>query len=74
MRAGIPNNDTRAHTITLYTDRKAFCSQLHLPSKNTIYLLLVDDQGRVIWRCEGHITETKATNLKQQIETRSSLS
>ena len=74
MRAGIPNHDTRAHTITLYTDRKAFRSQLHLPSDDTIYLLLVDEQGKVVWRCEGPITNQKATNLKQQIETRSHLS
>ncbi len=71
MRAGIPNNNTRAHTITLYTDRKAFRSQLQLPSSDTMYLLLVDDKGKVVWRCEGPLTEIKTTNLIQQIETRS---
>ena len=71
MRAGIPNKKTRAHTITLYTDRKAFRSQLQLPSTDTMYVLLVDDDGKVVWRCEGPLTETKSTILSQQIETRS---
>lgn len=71
MRAGIPNKKTRAHTITLYTDRKAFRSQLQLPSADTMYILLVDDEGKVVWRCEGPLTDKKATILSQQIETRS---
>ncbi len=53
MRAGIPDQHTRAATITLYTDKSAFMEALDLPGDHTIYVLLLDSDGNVLWREAG---------------------
>ncbi len=53
MRAGIPDRQTRAATITLYTDRSAFMEALDLPGDDTIYVLLLDNAGNVLLRDVG---------------------
>lgn len=65
MRAGIPDRTARAQTITLYLDKEAFRSALDLPSEEMIYALLVDRQGRVLWRAEGPFSEEKGRELEQ---------
>ena len=50
MRYGIPDKAVRETTITLYTNVSAFNRALGLGSTRTIYVLLVDRQGRVLWR------------------------
>jgi hypothetical protein len=64
MRAGIPDRTAREQTITLYLDKEAFRAALDLPSEETIYALLVDRQGRVLWRAEGPFTEAKGRELE----------
>ncbi len=70
MRAGIPDQTAREQTITLYLDKEAFRSALNLPSEETIYALLVDRQGRVLWRAEGPFTEEKGRDLEQFLRAR----
>jgi hypothetical protein len=70
MRAGIPDRTVREQTITLYLDKEAFRSSLDLPSEETIYALLVDRQGRVLWRTEGPFTEAKGHELEQVLGAR----
>ena len=67
MRAGIPDPDARRHTLTAYTDLRAFAQALDLPSLDTIYLLLLDAEGEIVWRSSGEVTETKATALAEAI-------
>lgn len=67
MRRGIPDKKARERTITLYTDKKAFTEALQLPTENTIYALLVDRSGKVLWRAEGTFDETKGLSLKQAL-------
>jgi hypothetical protein len=68
MRAGIPDPEARAATITLYLDKRAFRTALALPSEETIYALLVDRAGRVLWRAEGGWTEEKGHAIQQVVE------
>lgn len=63
MRAGIRDAATRARTITLYLDKEEFRSALGLPDESTIYLLLVDRQGRILWRAQGEFTPEKGESL-----------
>jgi hypothetical protein len=67
MRAGIPNPTARERTITLYVDKAAFRRALELPHEESIYVLLVDRQGQVLWRTEGAHTPDKATALAAAI-------
>lgn len=65
MRAGIPDLAAREATITLYLDKAAFRAALDLPSEDTIYALLVDRSGRVLWRAEGAATPEKERDLQR---------
>ena len=68
MRRGIPSKDKRARVITLYVDKDAFKTALNLPtSEDTIYLLLVDRRGRVLWRGEGSYSDMTAASLQRAI-------
>lgn len=63
MRAGIPDPVARERTITLYLDKKTFREALQLPGEDDIYALLLDRQGRVLWRAEGAFTPEKGESL-----------
>ncbi|KPL22008.1 MAG: hypothetical protein AMJ93_08215 [Anaerolineae bacterium SM23_84] len=63
MRAGIPDPLSRERTITLYVDKATFRRALDLPDEDTIYVLLVDRTGRVVWRAEGGLTAEKGNSL-----------
>jgi hypothetical protein len=63
MRAGIPDPLARERTITLYLDKAAFREALQLPGEDDIYALLLDRQGRVLWRAEGAFTPDKGESL-----------
>ena len=63
MRAGIPDPVARERTITIYLDKLAFRQALQLPGEDDIHVLLLDRQGRVLWRAEGAFTEEKGESL-----------
>ena len=63
MRAGIPDPVARERTITLYLDKRAFREALQLPGEDDINVLLLDRQGRVLWRAEGAFTVEKGESL-----------
>lgn len=67
MRAGIPDLVARERTITLYLDKKAFREALLLPGEDDIHVLLLDRQGRVLWRSEGAFTPEKGESLTEAI-------
>jgi hypothetical protein len=68
MRRGIPSKDKRARIITLYVDKDAFKTALNLPtSEDTIYILLVDRRGRVLWRGDGSYSDVTAASLRRAI-------
>lgn len=63
MRRGIPDRAVRAATITLYIDKARFRESLRLGAEDRIYVLLVDQQGRVFWRAEGRFDERAGGEL-----------
>lgn len=63
MRAGIPNPVAREQTITLYVDKNAFRQALQLAGEDDIHVLLLDRQGRVLWRAEGGFSPEKSESL-----------
>jgi hypothetical protein len=68
MRRGIPDKNARARTITLYIDKKPFEESLQLPTEKTVYALLVDRSGNVLWRADGAYDETKGESLRQALQ------
>ena len=69
MRTGIVDKDARLHTLTAYTNLTALARQLNLPSLDTIYLLLVDPDGTILWKGEGSADEGQVKALHEALET-----
>ena len=67
MRAGIPDQTSRERTITLYLDKAGFKNQLDIPTEDTMVLLLVRQDGTVLWRTDGAVTNEKAAALEAAI-------
>jgi hypothetical protein len=68
MRAGIPNQNTREKTITLYVDKLAFRRALDIPNEDAITLLVSDRQGNILWRSMGAFTDEQGNALFQAIQ------
>lgn len=67
MRYGIPDIGIRRTTITLYTDIAAFNRALGLPGTNSIYVLLVDREGRVYWKARGPYSDESGQSLRAMV-------
>lgn len=67
MRSGIPDKEARKATITLYMNKDKLKQPLGLPHEDTIYVLLVDAAGKVVWRVEGARTGAKEADLRAAI-------
>jgi hypothetical protein len=68
MRSGISDPKSRKKTITLYLDKGPFREALEIPVEDTIYILLVNKKGEVIWREEGPCNVDKAKKLSDFIK------
>ena len=69
MRAGIPNQATRQKTITLYLNKKDFLRALNIPDDQTIWVLVIDRAGNVLWRSQDVFTPEKGEALRNAITT-----
>jgi hypothetical protein len=67
MRAGIPDPDARARTITLYLDKTAFRRALDMADEEAIYVLLLDARGRELWRARGPATPEAVDTLRRRV-------
>jgi len=67
MRAFITDTATRKATITLYVDQAEFCNAAGLPGMETIYTLLVDRAGQILWRAAGVYTREAGADLESVI-------
>lgn len=68
MRAGIPDQTARQRTITLYLDKEKFKSALNIPSEDTIYLYLVDQEGNILWTTTGEYSDDKYNGLANFVQ------
>jgi hypothetical protein len=67
MRAGIPNDNARERTITIYIDKRSFKEALQIKDENTIYLFLVKKGGDIIWCTDGRFHKKKAEELEEKL-------
>lgn len=65
MRAGIPNPKSRERTITLYLDKDDFRAALNLEDEEHIFVLLIDQQGKELWRARGPHSQASEAELLQ---------
>jgi len=63
MRSGIPNEQTRRTTITVYTDVESFLKEVGAPDNQQIQVFLLDEQGTILGRTAGAHSADKAKEL-----------
>jgi hypothetical protein len=70
MRFGIPDEIARKRTITVYTNRQEFFEITQMKEEK-IYALLIDSNGKILWRKEGVANDKKMSDLKKIMLTKS---
>lgn len=65
MRSGIKDPKSRKKTITLYLDKRSFRKTLGISGEDNIFILLVDKEGKILWRSEGPCDVNKAKSLSE---------
>jgi lysophospholipase L1-like esterase len=68
MRRGIPDAAARDHTITLFIDKAPFKRALKIEDENTIYALVVNRSGEVLWRASGAYEDAKGKSLRDFLQ------
>jgi hypothetical protein len=68
MRAGIPDQKARERTITLYLDKASFFKQLEITSEDEIQIMLITDEGKVLWRSAGIFSREKVMILTEVLQ------
>jgi hypothetical protein len=71
MRSGITNRETRASTVTIYTDVAAFTRALGIGSTKEIAVLVVTPTGGILARVSGRYTEEAAAPIENALSARS---
>jgi ATP10 protein len=67
MRRGIPSQDSRETTITLYLDKKKFLGSLGIVNEKTIHILLVNRQGKIFGKWEDKYTPEKFAGIEKKV-------
>lgn len=70
MRSGIEGDEARGRTISLFVDTEKFRDALALPTDDINYVLLLDEQGRVLHREEGVFDDAKLARIVQAAQAR----
>jgi hypothetical protein len=67
MRSGIPDRETRAATVTLYTDVTAFTKALGIGSTKEISVLVVTPAGAILAHHSRRYTEEAAAPIERAL-------
>lgn len=70
MRGGIPDQEVREATITLYIDRNRFLEDLRISSVAVIVPMLVTPTGEILWRTTGPRTVGSEESLRRVLDDR----
>jgi len=68
MRRAIPSRQVRETTITVYLDREQLIKQLDIPNFDTIVPMIVQPDGRILWRGQGGYEAKQFSELKEVLE------
>lgn len=63
MRSDETDPETWPWIVPLYVDKNDFRRNLQIPNERQVSVLLVNKQGKVLWRAEGSLTPDKRTSL-----------
>ena len=67
MRSDDTDPETWPWIVPVYVDKNRFRHSLQIPTDRQISVLLVDKQGRVLWRSQGPMTPENRDSLKAKV-------
>lgn len=67
MRSDESDPETWPWIVPLYVDKPSFRRSLQIPTEHQIAVMLVNKQGRVLWRTDGALTPDKRASLTAAI-------
>ena len=67
MKMGIPDPEQLKRIVTIYMDRQNLFETLNMEA-NSIYILLVQKDGKIIWRSQGVVSLEKLEALQNVIQ------
>jgi hypothetical protein len=67
MRAGIPDQTSRERTVTFYLDKETFKNALGITAEQSITVMLVDQEGNILWREGGEFAPEKLESLQGKL-------
>jgi hypothetical protein len=67
MRSDETDPEAWPWIVPLYVDKNGFRRDLQIPGERQISVLLINKQGRVLWRAEGPLTPDKRASLTAAI-------
>jgi hypothetical protein len=73
MKLGIPDPEQLKRTVTLYMDRQNIFDALKMDVES-IYTMLVQQDGKIIWRSKGMVSAEKIEALQSLINSYQPLS
>ncbi|WP_129589709.1 hypothetical protein [Rubritalea profundi] len=65
MRSGVKAQAARERTFTIYIDKAPFKKRLQIPNETDIHLFLLNNTGKVLWRCQGKHSPKNEKSLRQ---------
>tara|TARA_B100001750_G_C15461071_1_gene574335 strand:- start:118 stop:603 length:486 start_codon:yes stop_codon:yes gene_type:complete len=68
MRASIKEKKIREKTITLYLEKSKFLDALKFDDENDTYTILIDKNGKILWKERGMYDSNKGKELIEYIE------
>jgi len=67
MKMGIPDPEQLKRTVTVYMDRQKLFDSLKM-EVNSIYSLLIQQDGKIVWRSQGVVSSEKLDALNHVIQ------
>jgi len=68
MKTSIKDKKIREKTITLYLEKPKFLSSLKFDDEKNIYVILIDKNGKILWKERGRYNLNKGKKLIKHIE------
>ena len=68
MRSGIPDNDIRAHVVSLYVDKETFLKSMGIEDESTVYAVVVDRAGTMVETIKGDYSPEGAKKIWQVLK------
>lgn len=68
MRYGIPSEEQREKTITLFIDKEKFKKALAIESEDEIHAFLLNENHEILWRTQGLSSECSMNEIEEYLE------